>query len=229
MASRFHSLLGTIVVLSGLATASVAIASDDHRGGRYEVTITNLTRGQQFTPVLLTSHKSSLSLFQLGRPASPALIILAEDGNTAPLAAALSARPDVGDVVSGNSLTPPGGSTTLVINARGGFKQFSLAAMLIPTNDAFVALAGVDLPSGNDTLTIHALAYDAGSERNDELCASIPGPMFAECGGPGSGGAPGGGEGYVHVHAGMHGIGNFQPANRDWRNPVAVITVRRMR
>jgi hypothetical protein len=33
----------------------------------------------------------------------------------------------------------------------------------------------------------------------------------------------------VHVHAGMHGIGNFIAADRDWRNPVALITVRRLR
>ena len=102
--------------------------------------------------------------------------------------------------------------------------------MLIPTNDAFFAINGVPLPRGNDRLTLTALAYDSGSERNDELCVSIPGPYFAECGGSGGGGAPvGGEEGYVHVHAGMHGIGNFSAAARDWRNPVALITVRRMR
>ena len=63
----------------------------------------------------------------------------------------------------------------------------------------------------------------------DELCASIPGPNFVECGGNGGGGAPAGGEeGFVHIHAGMHGIGNFKAADRDWRNPVAQITVRRL-
>ncbi len=46
----------------------------------------------------------------------------------------------------------------------------------------------------------NASAYDAGSERNDETCASIPGPDFVECGGPGTGGQPvGGEEGYVHA------------------------------
>ncbi|MGH8760210.1 MAG: hypothetical protein ACREVW_11970, partial [Burkholderiales bacterium] len=69
-----------------------------------------------------------------------------------------------------------------------------------------------------------------GSERNDELCASIPGPEFAECGGPGGGGKPEGDEeGYVHIHAGIHGIGDLPPEVRDWRNPVARIVVRRAR
>ena len=102
--------------------------------------------------------------------------------------------------------------------------------MLIPTNDAFVALNGVPLPRGYDKVTMTAVAYDSGSERNDELCASIPGPLFIECGGSGGGAAPAGGEeGYVHIHAGIHGVGNLQAAQRDWRNPVALITVRRLR
>jgi len=52
-------------------------------------------RGQQFTPILVTSHKASVSLFQLGQPASSELATLAEEGNTAPLAAALDANPGV--------------------------------------------------------------------------------------------------------------------------------------
>ena len=71
--------------------------------------------------------------------------------------------------------------------------------MLIPTNDAFVALNGVSLPRANRSTVVHmAVAYDAGSESNDEVCANIPGPV---CGGDGS--SDGDGEGYVHVHSGI--------------------------
>jgi hypothetical protein len=115
------------------------------------------------------------------------------------------------------------------VETGGNFRHLSVAAMLIPTNDGFFALNGVRGPAGSATLTFVSPAYDAGSERNDELCASIPGPNFAECGGPGGGGQPAGGEeGYVHIHAGIHGIGDLDAAQRDWRNPVAQITVRRI-
>ena len=219
----------SLAIACGLALTPSARADDDHDGGRFEVTITNLTRGQQFTPILVASHKSTVKLFELGKPASPELQILAEQGNTAPLAAALALLPGTGQVVSGSGLTNPGASVTLIVEGRRGFGFLSVAAMLIPTNDAFFALNGVALPRGNDTLTLTAPAYDAGTERNDELCASIPGPFFAECGGSGGGAAPGGGEGYVHIHAGIHGIGDLPAATRDWRNPVALIRVRRMR
>jgi len=57
----------------------------------------------------------------------------------------------------------------------------------------------------------------------------IPGPNFVECGGPGKGGVAGGGEGFVHIHSGIHGVGDLKPALRDWNNPMALITVRRVR
>lgn len=68
-----------------------------------------------------------------------------------------------------------------------------------------------------------------GSERSDELYASIPGPDFFECGGPGGGAqVEGGEEGFVHVHSGIHGVGDLEPAERDWRNPVACISITRV-
>jgi hypothetical protein len=224
-------------IVQVLAVALVAIVAagrpvsgnGDDQGNRYEVRVTNITRGQMFTPILVATHRAGVRLFELGQPASAELATLAEEGNTAPLAAALSALSEVHDVASSAGLLLPGQSVTISVQTRGAFDHLSLASMLIPTNDAFFALNGVQGPRERAVRSFFAPAYDAGSERNDELCASIPGPFFAECGGPGTGGAPAGGEeGYVHVHAGIHGAGNFMPKNRDWRNPVAQIVVRRV-
>lgn len=204
-------------------------AYDDDDGAKYEVTVTNLTRNQRFTPILVAAHKAGVQLFNAGSPASPQLAILAEEGNVAPLASLLLSNPNVGEVTNSGALLNPGASVTQTIKASGGFNRISLAAMLIPTNDGFFALNGVLAPTGRQPLTLFSPAYDAGSERNDELCASIPGPNFFECGGNGGGGAPSGGEeGFVHIHAGIHGIGDFDASERDWRNPVARITIRRI-
>lgn len=219
-----HLILSTIALLAVLA--AVPAQADTPR---YEVTVTNLTRGQQFTPILAARHDDSVRLFDLGRPARAELATLAEEGNPAPLAGWFVAQPGTAGVTNGNGLTNPGASTTLVLESRAGsFPRLSVAAMLIPTNDAFFAANNVALPLGNETLVLLVPAYDSGSERNDETCASIPGPFFAECGGSGGGARAGGGEEYVHIHAGMHGTGSFMPAQRDWRNPVARITVRRL-
>lgn len=228
----FKVSLLAVVTLTSMATATQALADDSLRAGAsYEVTITNLTRGQQFTPILATTHMPSVSLFQLGQPASIELATLAEEGNVAPLTAALRTNKGVLEVVNGNGLTEPGATTTLTINGRGGTgaARISVAAMLIPTNDTFFAVNGVSLPRRGETLAFTVPAYDSGTEVNDELCASIPGPFFAECNGSGGGAAPAGGEGFVHISAGMHGVGDFTAAARDWRNPVARITIRRVR
>ncbi|MHB1051505.1 MAG: hypothetical protein ACYCZT_00340 [Thiobacillus sp.] len=73
-------------------------------------------------------------------------------------------------------------------------------------------------------LTYLSNGHDAGSEPNDELCDNIPGPP---CGGQDVS-PDAGGEGFVYIHAGIHGIGSLEPSEYDWRNPVARITVRQI-
>ena len=207
------------VVCLGLALASAVACADN-----FDVTITNITRGQTFTPFLVATHKPSISLFTLGMPASPQLATLAEGGNTTPLKELLLATSGVRDVQTGSGLLAPGQSITIRVATAGNSNRISLAAMLIPTNDGFVSLNGVNGPRSDQTVVYAAPAYDAGSEANDELCAHIPGPV---CGGEGV--SPNGtGEGFVHIHAGIHGIGDLVPSDRDWRNPVATVSITRV-
>jgi Spondin_N len=243
-----RGLFGLLGVFTFLALAVLTMTSAFAAEAReYEVTVTNLTRGQRFTPILVATHKQGVRLFELGSPASPQLRTLAEEGDTGPLAALLASMPEIKDVVTSTPPPPPsnlidsGESITLRVETSGTFDHLSVAAMLIPTNDGFFALNGVEGPRGSNELTLFSPAYDAGTEANDESCASIPGPGFIECvtpsnpAGDGGGAMIGGGEGYVHIHAGIHGAGgglptsNLNPSMRDWRNPVAKITIRRTR
>ncbi len=195
---------------------------------QYEVSVTNLTRNQQFTPVLVVTHRPALRLFEGGVPASPELATLAEEGSTGPLADRLRASDGVRNVETSSGLLDPGRTVTVRIAGVPSLDRISLAAMLIPTNDAFTALDAAELPSSGSA-NHRTPAYDAGSERNDELCASIPGPNFFECGGPGGGDqVEGGEEGFVHIHAGIHGIGDLEAAERDSRNPVARVWISRI-
>lgn len=196
---------------------------------RYMVTVTNMTRAQTFTPILVATHTQAVRLFAAGTAATPELRELAEEGNTDPLITLLRGfRADVRDAVSTSGLLTAGVTVGLEVMGGGPFDRISIAAMLIPTNDAFFGVTGVSLPTGNETMTLDAPAYDAGTERNDERCASIPGPNFVECGGPGGGARVGGGEGAVTIHNGIRGVGDLRANDRDWRNPVARITIRRV-
>ncbi len=52
---------------------------------RYMVSVTNMTPGQTFTPILLATHTQAVRLFAAGTAATPELRELAEESNTDPL------------------------------------------------------------------------------------------------------------------------------------------------
>ena len=214
----------TTVVLSGsLFFAGEVIASGGQ--GAYEVTVTNITQGEIFTPVIAASHTRGIKLFELGHAASTELAMLAEGGDTAPISELLI-NEGAHDVVVASDVLPPGGSVTLTVDTRGRSQYVSVASMLVPSNDAFFAVNGVAGPRGHQTHTLFSPAYDAGSETNDELCVNIPGPPFI-CAGEGFNVADG--EGYVHIHPGIQGVGDLVAAQHNWHNPVAKITIRFIR
>lgn len=215
MKNLLKFLLFTVAVFSANITSAQAEL--------YEVTITNLTRGQIFSPVVAATHNRRLSLFTAGEPASPELAALAQDAKSEGLIDLLSASPDVHEVASGSGVIEPGKSETLIIHSHGYKRFFSLVSMLVTTNDAFLAVTKFRLPRRHSVVTVPA--YDAGAEANDESCAYIPGPP---CGNELSA-SDVEGEGYVHIHAGIHGIGDLAAADFDWRNPVARISIRRIK
>ena len=214
--------MASIVVCSGLLFSSAVQAGGSRS---YEVTITNLTRAQVFTPILVASHRRGVHLFELGSEASAELSALAEGGDVVPLTTALEANYKVADVGNSGGLLMPGASVTVTVSAKYGAKRISLASMMIPTNDSFIALDSVKVPRHGRTSVYYSPGYDAGSELNDESCANIPGPV---CGG--EGGSPGaGGEGYVYVSGGIAGIADLAAETYDWRNPTAKIVIKRVR
>jgi len=232
-----------ISILSA-ALSSTAVANEAF----FEVTVTNLTKGIVFTPVLVASTRkgsppvvsrsgasiygylpgiplpmvstaTSETFFTPGTPASSELEIIAETGNSVPLAESLDAL----DMVS-TDFIGPGGSETVIVETGGLYTGVTVAAMLIPTNDAFLALNGVEGPGGNMTHSYYILAWDAGTEMNDELCANLPGPGC----GPDAGPASMNGEGYIHFSTGIHGVGDVDADLRDFGTLVAQITITRM-
>ncbi len=198
----------------------------DEGGGYYKVSVTNITSGQTFTPVIVLNHKKGVRLFTPGSPASEALSKLAEAGMTDPLAMMMSNNPRVADIATSSGPLGPGETTSVMVERTGGFHYISLAAMMLPTNDGFIALNGAHVPRGHRSVMYMSPAYDAGSEDNDQSCDHIPGPFG--CDGKGEGFNPADGEGYVHIHAGIHDYGDIAPDVYDWRNPVARVVIQRV-
>jgi len=223
MSRILQAALATILIAeAGVTVADAKGHACGHCNKTYEVTITNLTYNQVLSPPFAVSHVPSIHLFQAGEPASEGLEALAEGGDASVLTGALSGADRVCEVITASEPVPPGRSTTITILGSGK-RVVSVAAMLVNTNDAFAALKSMPLPSAYASTTRPIPAFDAGTEVNDELCANVPGPA---CGGIGTDVSDG--EGFVHIHRGIHGAGDLDPAEYDWRNPAAYVSIQRI-
>ena len=244
--SKFAKL-STAFAAGAVLLASSALAADP-QGRVYEVTITNATLGQPVAPSVIATHTGSFRLFDLGPAPMPgddaydyyfALAAMAETGFPFHVLDEVAASDGVWDAVAlpfAGRMPPvlfPGESNSTTISASGNAKYLSAVAMLGATNDAVYAVHGMPLPRGvGETAQAWANAYDIGSEANAESPDTV-GALGASDDDPGTGqGINEGGEGYIHVHAGIHGAGGpdgLDPATFDWRNPVVQVTVERVR
>jgi len=159
------------------------------------------------------------------------LATAAETGFPGTLLDAVSASKGVDEaVVLATDASPPillpGESNSTTISASRFTKFLSMAAMLGKTNDGFYALRSVPLPLFiGESKYYYAEGYDAGSEDNDEVGI---GGLDGDVGETGVG-INEGGEGYIHVHVGIHGIGILDPEIYDWRNPVVEVKIQRIK
>ncbi|MFT6070757.1 MAG: hypothetical protein ACJAT2_000682 [Bacteriovoracaceae bacterium] len=173
---------------------------------KFLITITNLTKAQVLTMPVVALHSPSSPLFEVGKPASPGLTLLAEDGGTDVLEDELRAlgRSRVDNYVTGDKNIRPGQSVEVMIKTKNASKlKLSLVAMLATTNDAFVSAMNIRLPSRLKELDLKA--YDAGTEFNSESCEKVPGPPCGSHGARDTANA----EGVVTEFKGLTGSGDI--------------------
>ena len=109
-----------LAVLALAGTIGFAGAALADNGNTYEVTVTNITQGQVFTPLLVVAHQPGVGLFELGSAASAELEELAEMGNTGPLAAAVTG----GELLDLTNANFNGASSTFVLEITGATSSF---------------------------------------------------------------------------------------------------------
>ena len=138
---------GLIVACLGMGTAFAK---------EYEVTITNITQGEIFTPILVASHGSDMPLFELGEAASQEVEFIAEGGDTSALNSKLISEGAY--TASASGVLPPGESITLNVNTDRKHKNISVISMLVPSNDAFFAVNNIRGPKGHKSKTVYPKA-----------------------------------------------------------------------
>lgn len=224
-------------ILAALAIAGISSAA---QAQSLEITISNLTHGSAFTPLVVAAHNDSTHLFMSGTEASISLQTMAEGGDISGLAADLNTAG--ADIVENPAagLLAPGASTSFMLETQSNNTELSFAAMILPSNDGFTGLDSLTLPTtpGHYSYTVNA--YDAGTEANDELitgggalgAAGIPANPVGESGANGTGAAGADQNNHIHIHRGILGDTDLEGGASDldsrvhrWLNPVAKITI----
>lgn len=239
---RRAMLAALLVAVGALVLAPTAPAR------QYEVKVTNLTSGQPLTPAVAAIHRGKRAIFKVGGLASVGLRELAENGNSAPLLAFLEADPfnriasftetETGPLVPAGTPGAAMFDDKVTFRLRGGkrARRISLASMLICTNDGFTGVESLRLPNKvGKARGKRAMGYDARTEINTEDFADLVPPCQGLIGvssddeGTGVSNPELADAGRIRRHRGIQGGADLDPAIHGWRNPVARITVERVR
>lgn len=218
------------------------LASCNSFAAQLDIEITNLTRGSWFTPLLVAAHTSGNTLFTSGGAASSGLQSMAEGGDISALSADLTAiNATIVENPAGGLLAPgASASTSLNTDAAPDNTQLSIVAMLLPSNDGFMGLNAITVPTEPGVYRYDVPAYDAGTEANDEIIGSgAPGepgypapPPVAAASGTGGTGVVAQAENYVHIHRNVlgdtdpsGGVSDIDSVVHRWLNPVVRVVV----
>ena len=225
----------TLLSVSAIAFASSTVMAQD-----LSITVTNLTQGLHFTPVITAAHTSENHMFIVGSAATPELQAMAEGGDISGLASILSnADANISENPAGGLLAP-GMSTSYTLTNDAANTHLSMTTMVLPSNDGFVGLDGWKIPTEAGTYTIMLNAYDAGTEANNELVngggapgvLGIPAAPGGDAGSNGTGVTDTESNTMIHIHRGSLGDDMSDGGKSDlnnsihrWLNPVAKLTV----
>jgi hypothetical protein len=219
---RLLLVLPALILAFVLAGSAMADDDEDDATRTWHVTVTNLTSAgsQPLSPPLLVVHSRAADVWSVGEIANHGVAAIAEDANNSVLESALPRVAGVKSVATGSGgAIPPGESRSYVVETSGRFTRLTLLTMLVNTNDAFTGLDALRLSGRGET--VDTMAYDAGSERNNELTSHIPGPC---CGNPFVRDPEGS---LVGPHEGITGRGQLSPAVYGWEGRVARISIER--
>lgn len=231
--SSKKKLIGAVLATMAVMALVLAPTASATNVKTYEVTITNGTGGQPFTPPLASTHAKNSDVFDVGQTSSFELKEIAENGNLAPMFAERTGNSKVFDVFQAAGPIGPGADVTFMITADGGAEYFSYVSMLVCSNDGFTGVDAVKLPKKvGDTYSTETDAYETGTEANTENLADIVPPCSGFATGTGTSNANLVQEGVIQHHPGITGTGsigvlNLDPGIHGWSGAVGSITITR--
>jgi len=226
-------------ILLAIALASTSISNISAQ--ELSISFTNLTHGNHFTPLLFSAHAEDQHVFEINTSASSNLQAMAEGGDISGLLTDLTALNADSVANPAEGLMAPGQSVSFELSTQEINSRLSVTAMILPTNDGFVGLDSLNIPTEAGTYTYYLNGYDAGTEANDEIvngggapgAAGIPADPLGQNGTNASGVINSENNTNIHIHRGVvgdtdtsGGISDLDSRIHRWLNPVARMIIK---
>lgn len=198
-----------------------------------KITITNLTNAMVFKKMLIIAHEEDVKFFEEGEASSSQLSSMANTGEISSLVNITDERnldETYKKMVAGETYTTNLFNLAYKDNTNVLFlPKLSILSQLLPTNDGFIALNALDIPTTTGKYTYYLNAYDAGIAANTEVAVHIT-EATTHAGGTGITGTSA--EGFIHIHRGNIGDNDEFGGDTDidmkihrWLNPVAKVVI----
>ncbi|MFD1614825.1 T9SS type A sorting domain-containing protein [Gelatiniphilus marinus] len=134
-----------------------------------------LPSNPHWSPIAIATHQTANSILEMGTAASAGIELIAEEGLTSAFESEVTANTDADKFIIGNGLNAAQGTITTSIQVSSDYPFVSLASMIAPSPDWFIAVNSENLRSGNHainngwktTYTVDVFPYDAGTEEGN--------------------------------------------------------------
>ena len=156
-----------------------SVANDPTNG----ISTIDLPPNAHWSPLAVVTHKTAHTFLMMGAQASPGIESIAETGATSTFENEVVSNTDANQVVVGSGLNSATGTISINnLEVSEEFPLISLASMIAPSPDWFIAINGENLRSGNTginngwktTYSLDLYPYDAGTEDGDMYSLSNP-------------------------------------------------------
>lgn len=164
------AIVGLVIALFAAATLLPSVGQAQTGEVRFRLSVTNATDPEMVvTPGAFLIHEEAGEFWSANMPAGLSLERIAEIGDSSEAVGTLGAE--------AIDAAPTAGATVSVEFAASPGQLLSLAQMLVATNDAFVGVNSLPLWSGGQptAVTLNLIAWDAGTEDNEDLFAGFDG------------------------------------------------------
>jgi hypothetical protein len=179
---QFSQLLITLFLFTAFVSCKKDVAELQATNPitRYQVTFqinwnnqdypTDYPANAHFSKLIGWSHKVNTNLFKIGSLASQGIKVMAESGATTPLDNELAAKIANKEGLAyyiGDNLGSGVGSISQIIEVNNNFSSVSLATMVAPSPDWYLAVVDINLLENGEFVsqkTVVGHIYDAGTD-----------------------------------------------------------------